>query len=260
LSTIENDPLLSDKMEYAKLSDLEDADCFFVFGEDITKDHQVISFFVKRNLPAGSKLITVTKGEDGLDHFAHVAIKNENLCEGIKSIAQHTKAVEILKVSENTVIIFGSHAAECQECTSTLVELAKKYHAKLLNTYDGANGRAATVFDLVGMVDLSGVEAAYVVLGDEQVSQTFSKSLEKVPFVIVQSSYNSSLTTNADVVLPSFTWLEQDGHYMNLGGKLSSAKASLKAPEGVQCNAGILKNVAGSLGLKVSEDWQAVLH
>jgi formate dehydrogenase major subunit len=129
-----------------------------------------------------------------------------------------------------------------------------------LNTYDGANGRAATVFDLVGMVDLSGVEAAYVVLGDEQVSQTFSKSLEKVPFVIVQSSYNSSLTTNADVVLPSFTWLEQDGHYMNLGGKLSSAKASLKAPEGVQCNAGILKNVAGSLGLKVSEDWQAVLH
>ncbi|MGV8027185.1 MAG: molybdopterin-dependent oxidoreductase [Anaerolineaceae bacterium] len=244
----------------ASYEDVKNANCVVVVGEDITKDHQVISFFVKRNLPNGSKLITVAKGEDGLDHFAHVTIKNENLCEGIQSIEKQAKTVEILKTSENTVIIFSSHAAECSECTKILVELAKKYHAKLLNTYDGANGKAATVFGLAGNADLNGVNAAYVVLGDEEVSQTFTKSLEKVPFVIVQSSYNSSLTSKADVVLPSFTWLEQEGHYMNLDGKLTSAKAALKAPEGVACNAGILKNVAGKLGLKVSEDWQTVLH
>ncbi len=219
-----------------------------------------MSFFVKRNLPTGGKLITVTKGEDGLDHFAHVAIKNNEICEGIKSIEKQAKAVEILKASENTVIIFGNHAAECSECTKMLVELAKKYHAKLLNTYDGANGKAAASFGLARNVDLNSVDAVYAVLGDEEVSQTFIKSLEKVPFVIVQSSYNSSLTSKADVVLPSFTWLEQEGHYINLDGKLTSAKAALKAPEGVACNAGILKNVAGKLGLKVSEDWQAALH
>jgi len=244
----------------ASYDDVKNASCAVVIGEDITKDHQVISFFVKRNLPTGSKLITVGKGEDGLDHFAHLAIKNDELCESVKSIESHAKAVEILKASENTVIIFGGHVAECDECKDMLVAMAKKYHAKLLNTYDGANGKAAAMLDLVGNADLNGVKAAYVVLGDEEVSQTFMKSLENVPFVVVQGSYNSSLTAKADVVLPSFTWLEQEGHYMNLDGKLASTKAALKAPEGVACNTGILKNVADKLGLKVSEDWKAIIQ
>jgi formate dehydrogenase major subunit len=244
----------------ASYEDVKNAHCVVVIGEDITKDHQVVSFLVKRNLPTGSKLITVSKGEDGLDHFANVVIKSDKLCEGIQNIEKQPKAAEILKASEATVIVFGGHAAECSECSKVLIELAKKYNAKLLNTYDGANGKAASKLGLVGTVDGNGVDAAYVALGDEEASQTFIKSIEKVPFVVVQSSYASSLTSKADVVLPSFTWLEQEGHYMNMDGKLSSAKAALKAPEGAACNAGILKNVAGKLGLKVSEDWQAVIH
>lgn len=244
----------------ASYEDVKNAHCVVVIGEDITKDHQVVSFLVKRNLPTGGKLITVSKGEDGLDHFANVVIKSDKLCEGIQNIEKQPKAAEILKASEATVIIFGGHAAECSECSKVLIELAKKYNAKLLNTYDGANGKAASKLGLVGTVDGNGVDAAYVALGDEEASQTFIKSIEKVPFVVVQSSYASSLTSKADVVLPSFTWLEQEGHYMNMDGKLSSAKAALKAPEGAACNAGILKNVAGKLGLKVSEDWQAVIH
>lgn len=241
----------------ATYEDVKNANCVVVVDEDITKDHQVISFFVKRNLPKGSKLITVTSGEDGLDDFAHVTIKDKDLCEGIKSIEKDAKAVEILKGSDSSVIIFGGHAAECSDCSKVLVDLAKKYNAKLLNTYDGANGKAAALFGLIEKVELKGIDAAYIALGDENVSQTFMKSLENVPFMVVQSSYNSSLTAKADVVLPAFTWLEQDGHYMNLDGKLTSAKAALKAPDGVACNATILKNIADKLGVKVSEDWQA---
>ncbi|NMC13339.1 MAG: molybdopterin-dependent oxidoreductase, partial [Chloroflexi bacterium] len=63
-----------------------------------------------------------------------------------------------------------------------------------------------------------------------------------------------------DVVLPSFTWLEQNGHYMNLDGKLSAAQAALKAPEGVACNTAIIENVADKLGIKISEDWQKAIH
>jgi predicted molibdopterin-dependent oxidoreductase YjgC len=243
----------------ATYEDVKNANCVVVVDEDITKDHQVISFFVKRNLPNGSKLITVTSGEDGLDDFAHVTIKDKDLCEGIKGIEKQTKAVEILKASDS-IVIFGGHAAECSDCSKVLVDLAKKYNAKLLNTYDGANGKAAAIFGLVDNVDLKGTDAAYIALGDENASQTFIKSLENVPFMVVQSSYNSSLTAKADVVLPAFTWLEQEGHYMNLDGKLTSAKAALKAPEGAACNAVILKNVADKLGMKISEDWQTGIH
>ncbi len=244
----------------ATYDDVKNADCVVVVDEDITKEHQVISFFVKRNLPNGSKLITVTNGEDGLDTFAHVTIKNDDLCEGIKSIENQAKAVEILKASDSSVIIFGGHAAECSNCGKVLVDLAKKYNAKLFNTYDGANGKAAAIFGLVEKVDLKNADAAYIALGDEKVSQTFMKSLENTPFMVVQSSFNSSLTAKADVVLPSFTWLEQDGHYMDLDGKLTSAKAALNAPEGVAGNTAILKDVADKLGVKVKEDWQAAIQ
>ncbi len=244
----------------ATYEDVKSANCAVVVGEDITKDHQVISFFVKRNLPNGSKLISVTSGEDGLDHFANLTIKNDDLCEGVKSIEKQAEAVEMLKASDAVVIIFGNHAAECSDCSKALVDLAKKYNAKLFNTYDGANGKTAASLALVEKVDVNGTDAAYIALGDEAVSQTFIKSLEKVPFLVIQSSYNSALTARADVVLPSFTWLEQNGHYMNLDGKLSAAQAALKAPEGVACNTAIIENVADKLGMKVSEDWQEAIH
>ena len=244
----------------ATYEDVKNANCVVVVDEDITKTHQVISFFVKRNMPKGSKLITVSNGEDGLDSFAHVTIKNDDLCEGIKSIEKQSKAVEILKGSDSSVIIFGGHAAECSDCGKVLVDLAKKYNAKLFNTYDGANGKAAAVLGLVEKVDLKNADAAYIALGDEKVSQTFMKSLENTPFMVVQSSFNSSLTAKADVVLPAFTWLEQDGHYMNLDGKLTSAKAALNAPEGVAGNTAILKNIADKLDVKVTEDWQAAIQ
>lgn len=255
----ENNNLSGEKVSAASFEDVKNADCVVVVGEDITKDHQVVSFFVKRNLPAGTKLITVASGEGGLDNFAHVSIKNDKLAEGINSIKNNAKAAQILKASDKPVIIFGDHAAECEECGKALAAIAKDFHATLLNTYDGANGKAATLLSLVGNVDCSKAEAAYIALGDGCVSQTLCHSLDKIPFVVVQSSYISTMTANADVVLPSLTWLEQDGHYMNMEGKLTTARGSLVAPEGVADNIDILKNVAGKLGLKVSDDWKAAL-
>ena len=244
----------------ATFADVKNADCIVAIGEDITKNHQVVSFFVKRNLPSGSKLITVSTEDNGLDGFAHVSIKDAKLAKAIKSIGKDAKAVEILKASEKTVLIFGGHAAECEECKNALLELAKEFKVKLLNTYDGANGKPANLLDLVGSVDCSKLDAAYIALGDENVSQTFCKNLDKVPFVVVQSSYSSTLTANADVVLPALNWLEQSGHYMNLEGKFTEAKASLNAPDGVACNTTIIKNVAANLDITISENWQAALQ
>jgi predicted molibdopterin-dependent oxidoreductase YjgC len=244
----------------ATFDDVRNADCVVAIGEDISKDHQVVSYFVKRNLPSGSKLITVSTEDNGLDSFAHVSIKNTKLAEAIKSIGKDAKAIEILKASENIVFIFGGHAAECEECKNALLELAKEFKVKLLNTYDGANGKPADALDLVGSVDCNKLDAAYIALGDENVSQAFCKNLDKVPFVVVQSSYSSTLTANADVVLPALNWLEQSGHYMNMEGKLTEAKASLNAPDGVACNTTIIKNVAANLDITISEDWQAALQ
>ena len=243
----------------ASFDNVRDAKCAVVIGEDISKDHQVVSFFVKRNLPAGTKLITVMGDDSGLDSFAHVSIKNKKLAEGIENLEKDAKVAEILKASEGVVFIYGDHAAECERCVNAITALAKKFNGKMLNTFDGANSKAADTFALVTPVDMKGVEAAYVALGDEAPSQALSTCLEKVPFVVVQGSYASSISADADVILPTCNWLEQDGHYVNMEGKVTTAKAALQSPDGVSCNAEVLKKIAGTLGLKVSDDWKAAL-
>jgi hypothetical protein len=76
------------------------------------------------------------------------------------------------------------------------------------------------------------VDAAYVALGDEEASQTFIKSIEKVPFVVVQSSNASSADIQSGCVLPSFTLVGTGRTLHEHDGKLSSAKRLLKAPQG----------------------------
>jgi formate dehydrogenase major subunit len=52
--------------------------------------------------------------------------------------------------------------------------------------------------------------------------------LEQAPFLVVQASYASELTEQADVVLPVEIWAEQEGHYLNLEGRLQKAVRTLQ--------------------------------
>ena len=88
-------------------------------------------------------------------------------------------------------------------------------------------------------------------LGDDTPSQRLIQRLEKAPFLAVQASYVSRLTAMADVVLPVEMWAEQEGHYLNLEGRLQKANRVLTAPEGVRSNADALEALAGKLGLPV---------
>ena len=115
----------------ARMEALTKADCVFVLGEDITKDHQVISFFVKRIIPNGCKVITLDSAANGLDNFAAISLKAKGGTEmdvvntltaalktakvdlssisklaGIDSNMLKT-AIQILKSSEKIVVVYG---------------------------------------------------------------------------------------------------------------------------------------------------------
>ena len=47
-----------------RLSELTSADCVFVIGEDLTKDHQVAGFSIKRALPEEKITLVVANSED----------------------------------------------------------------------------------------------------------------------------------------------------------------------------------------------------
>ena len=281
LSTIENDPLLSDKMEYAKLSDLEDADCFFVFGEDITKDHQVVSFLIKRKLPAGAKLVTLNTENDGLDLFAHYPIKVhadkldeyfQNLADVIQSDEESSlskfeiepgisnSALEALNTSSKLVFVIGQNPKLLNpQIFSCLEQISKSLKSKVLLLKGGANSAISINGKKVKENNPEKYKAVYIALGDEKLSQAMQQKLENIPYLVVQSSYISPLTANASVVLPVHNWLEQNGHYLSMDGNVQEAHAALIAPEGVNCNSETLKSIAQVFDVDVNNDWKSII-
>jgi formate dehydrogenase major subunit len=73
------------------------------------------------------------------------------------------------------------------------------------------------------------------------------------------ASYTSPATAKADIVLPVEMWTEQEGHYLNLDGRLQEAHKVVAAPEGVLSNVDALQKVSEALGYKSKADWKKAL-
>jgi NADH dehydrogenase/NADH:ubiquinone oxidoreductase subunit G len=68
----------------------------------------------------------------------------------------------------------------------------------------------------------------------------------------VQASHVSPLTEHADVVLPVTAWAEQEGHYLNLDGRLQKAVGAIDAPRGIESNLSVLQSLATRMGQSTS--------
>ena len=86
------------------------------------------------------------------------------------------------------------------------------------------------------------------------------KEIEKIPFKVVQASYTSSLTAGADVVLPAANWLEQNGHYISLDGRVLEAIQSIKPAEETWTINSTLLKLADKLGVKLDDNWSKDVH
>jgi NADH dehydrogenase/NADH:ubiquinone oxidoreductase subunit G len=75
----------------------------------------------------------------------------------------------------------------------------------------------------------------------------------------VQASYESRLTEKADVVLPVTVWSEQQGHYINLDGRIQRAELSLASPEGVRDNLAVLTELATRMNMSLETNWQQAI-
>ncbi len=236
-----------------KLSDLKTADCVICLGVDPTKQHEVASFFFKRNIPAGTKVIVVDPGENQMDLWADLTIKSKKLTDPtlIKDIS---KAAEGAK---KVCILFGRELSP--EMLKEVLKFCESIGAKMIGLKGGANSMTAAQYGLDKVYEPKDAEVAVIALADEEPSQQLITALQSVPFKIVLASYKSTLTENADVVLPTQLWTEQSGSYLNMEGKLQSSHAALKASGDSKAELETLQKLAVTLGLKLDEEWKKTL-
>lgn len=271
------------------LLDVRNSDSVMVFATDLSKDHQVAGFFIKRKLPSGTKLLVIDKSENALDKVANKSIKPgkcsyEDILKALTSAVvklglakckttvqaneldsfaaktglstdDYLDAAFVIASAEQPVILY-----ENSEDFSTLKGFAALVNAKLVGLKGGANSLAASQLKLEKAYKSDGAQAAYIALGDDDLSQKMIKEVENIPFKVIQASYSSAATAIADVVFPSTTWLEQSGHYINLEGTVQEACQSLTPAEEVKTISDTLIALSSKFGVKLDADWTKELH
>jgi formate dehydrogenase major subunit len=268
----------------AGLSAFKAADCVVTIGIDLTKETQVVGFMIKRILPANTALIVVDPAENGFDPFARFALKpaagtESELLHGLSAALdpEAAGANAALKVAaqktgisvEDMIAVSGIIARSTHPVfvygkglnlvgLKDLVTFSKKIGAKsaLIGSKGAANSLAAAQLSFDQPFKRGEHQAVYVALGDDTPSQHFIQEVEGAPFLVVQASYVSRLTAMADVVLPVEMWAEQEGHFVNLEGRVQSTSRSLTAPQGVLSNLAVIEAVASKVGIDTAASWK----
>jgi NADH dehydrogenase/NADH:ubiquinone oxidoreductase subunit G len=130
----------------------------------------------------------------------------------------------------------------------------------MISTKGQANSSGAYMYGLDKTFEVKGHQAVYLALGDDKVSQRLLQRLEEAPFVAVQASHTSQVTAMADVVLPVEMWAEQEGHYLNLEGRLQQTHRGLVPPTEVWSNAKVLEAIAVRTGYVLDTNWEDALE
>jgi formate dehydrogenase major subunit len=258
----------------SSLDAIKDTQAVLALGVDLVEDHQVVGFFVKRQLLDGTKLIVADHKNNRLEAHADVKLtfgKGDeakllaNLLDAVKNGSEDqdiNSAAKTLREADKPCIVYGttfSSKADEQTLTS-LIELAEILDAALIGVKGNANSMAASQLGLEQAFKATDFKSVFVMLGDEEPSQKLIKELEQVPFVVAQAAYGSQLTGNAEVVLPVTMWAEQSGIYLNLDGRLQEAVKALSAPEGVLTSYESLMKIADTLSIQPNTDWQTQLQ
>jgi formate dehydrogenase major subunit len=266
------------------LDALKEADCVVAVGVDLVANHQVAGFLVKRNLANGTKLVSIDPFENGLHKLADHALQPAQgtdlvLLDGLKAVVNGSVA-SLSKISEATgilaetvqavgktiaaaqkpVFVYGKGVtregtAAVMKALLDLVDVAGE-NAAIIGTKGQANSLAAHQYGLDRLFEASGRRAVYLALGDDKPSRRLLKRLEGVPFVAVQASHMSPATSVADVVLPTEMWTEQEGHFLNLDGRLQEIHRGLTPPADIRSHVDVLQTLAEEIGLTLNEDWQ----
>jgi formate dehydrogenase major subunit len=267
------------------LEDAKTADSYLVVGTDLAKEHQVLGFFIKRNLPLGSKLINVYSEKNGLEDSAHVNLHTgkNGYAETLAGIAvqlagakkadlggltstdssdEVKTAAKFLEKASKLVIVYGNQISseKTDKAYQAILKIAgivtkSGGSATVLSPKGEANAYASYLYGMEKTAVLGKGKSTFVVLADDVPTQSLAKRLEGSSFIAVQASYASPITAMADVVLPVEMWAEQQGHYLNLDGRIQETHPSIKASDGILSSSEAMKMIADAMGVKLDSKW-----
>ncbi len=220
------------------LADIAKSDVILVVGADPVKDQPVSSFFVKRAVDKGARLIVAGGKDNGLAPFASMNVE----------MADVNKAIEIAGRAAQPIVLYGAGVTE--EAAGVLKKLQGK--AAFVPLEPGVNTRAAVAFGFTNGFKPSAVKVLYALVGEQDCGITdVLKGVDKNVFLAVQASFKSPVTERADVVLPMAIWSERTGTLTNTEGRVQKANKAVDPAGEAKPDWEVLSLLAEKLGKRL---------
>jgi Uncharacterized anaerobic dehydrogenase len=210
--------------------------------------------------------------KEGLERRAlNIAEADTRIEEAIRttgiSLEQLTQTAQTLANSITPVILFGKGitAQRDERLVEELYKLAvlvgavDSERSGLISLKGETNSLTAALLGMDQVFELNGQKAVYVALGDSHVSKSILERISKAPYLVVQASYESKLTEQADVVLPVTIWSEQEGHYINLDGRARKTTKAITAAENIHDNLTVLSDLATQMNISLKSNWKEAI-
>jgi formate dehydrogenase major subunit len=191
----------------------------------------------------------------------------EAVCTTGISLEKLNQTARMLANSITPVILFGK-GITAQRDESLVEELYKlavlvgavdSERAGLISVKGETNSLTAALLGLDQVFELNGQKAVYAALGDSRVSKSLAERLSKAPYLVVQASYESEITQQADVVLPVTVWYEQEGTYINLDGRIQKTTKVINSLETVRDNLAVISELAAQMNISLESNWKEAI-
>jgi predicted molibdopterin-dependent oxidoreductase YjgC len=174
----------------------------------------------------------------------------------------------VITSAQKPAIVYGKGVTGqgSPQVLRTLIELARLAGAfdadrsAIIGTKGQVNSTGAYMYGLDKIFEVNGHQAVYLALGDDKASRRLLQRLEKAPFIVVQASHLSPVTALADVVLPVEMWAEQEGHYLNLEGRLQKTRRILTPPSEAWSHVEVFQAIATNMSFALDTDWKKALR
>ena len=223
--------VLGDEVPNSRSGRLEailEADRIIVLDVDLDEEYRIVGSFVRRAIEAGADCLVMDRGSSSNVTLTGIARRIDDLVE----------SQAFLKLGQNPVVVHGCDTSEAE-----LQELRRMgSHIRMVGLIPGANRRGALRLGLNGGFAAARAKLLYVLACDESEVQ-----LPETDFLVVQSSYLMPWLGKADVVLPSPTWAEKSGTYVNTEGREQTLNQAIQPAPGIRDDVEVLAMLAQRL-------------
>ncbi len=254
-------------------ADIDTADMFVVV--DLNPDQRkrvlpALDAIIRKKVNGGAKLVTINAAETGLGSAATVEfIGNE--ADTLKSFVKGLIDKGLVGNADLTSAVAGAAVSEDMEKAAGLYAAAKN---PVVFTSPAMYPAAANIGLIKGRVVSVPVESnakGVAIMGLTSEGKTYKEmaagatsllyaigevpitKAPKVDFLIVQTTHLTELAKQADLVLPSAAFLEDDGSIVDFLGNLKFICQAVEPPGEAMANTDILAEIATAMGAEIAE-------